>query len=282
MKPQFEPLFHVADAQHYHRFELRTEGFPFFWHYHPEFELTLILSGRGRRLVGEGSESFGPGDWVLLGPDLPHCWVSEGSEEGEHCAQVLQFSAAWVGRFFPRPEFQAIHELLARSAGGLLFPPPDAEDCALMTAACRTTGAGGLLALMQVLHRLSQHEARALTGGHPLPALRGLAQERLQQVLRYVQEAPEHATLAAAADRISLSKSAFCQFFKRAMGRPFSDYVNEVRVARAATLLIQTSLPIHQVAARAGFSNLAYFNRMFLRKKGVQPLRFRQAGAIRR
>ncbi|MDX2284937.1 MAG: AraC family transcriptional regulator [Bacteroidia bacterium] len=282
MKPQFESLFHVADAHHYHRFELRTGGFPLFWHYHPEYELTLILSGQGRRLAGDGSEPFGPGDWVLLGPDLPHCWVSGEPDGSEQRAQVLQFSADWVRRIFPRPEFQGIHELLARSAGGLVFAPPDAEDRALMAAACQAPGAEGLLALMQVLHRLSQRGARALTQGHPVPALRGLAQERLQQVLRYVQEAPESASLAAAASRVSLSKSAFCQFFKRAMGRPFSSYVSEVRVARAAALLIQTSLPIHQVAAQAGFGSLAYFNRVFLRTKGIQPLRFRQAGAIGR
>src|ERR1700734_3628031 len=44
------------------------------YHFHPEYELTYILDGSGKRYVGSHMEDFGPGDLVLLGPNLPHCW----------------------------------------------------------------------------------------------------------------------------------------------------------------------------------------------------------------
>ena len=40
-------------------FERVDLEFPFYWHYHPEFELTLIVDSHGQRLVGDGiAEEF--------------------------------------------------------------------------------------------------------------------------------------------------------------------------------------------------------------------------------
>ncbi len=60
------------------------------------------------------------------------------------------------------------------------------------------------------------------------------------------------------------------------MGKTFSDYVNDIRITQAATLLVETDLSVAAVASDCGFENMSYFNRVFLQKKGLQPYKFRE------
>lgn len=43
-------------------------------HSHKNFELNFVVSGAGRRIVGNHITSFENYDLVLLGPELLYCW----------------------------------------------------------------------------------------------------------------------------------------------------------------------------------------------------------------
>ena len=55
------------------------EEFAYPWHFHNECELTYIFNGHGQRYVGNNVETFTSDELVLLGSNLPHCWVNEGN-----------------------------------------------------------------------------------------------------------------------------------------------------------------------------------------------------------
>src|SRR5437016_68267 len=63
------------------------------WNYHPELEVHLIRCGAGRFIVGDSIDTFGPGHLVLVGPNLPHNWISDtaGDQRLENRDAVLQF-----------------------------------------------------------------------------------------------------------------------------------------------------------------------------------------------
>ena len=46
-------------------------------HYHPEYEINLVMDCTGTRVVGDSEETFGRSDLVMVGPSLPHAWKSE-------------------------------------------------------------------------------------------------------------------------------------------------------------------------------------------------------------
>ena len=75
--------------------------------------------------------------------------------------------------------------------------------------------------------------------------------------------------------RFGLSSSSFWRFFKQYTGLNFSDYVNAVRVEKAAWLLQTTDDTISGIAYNCGFGTPSYFNDVFRQYKGITPGKLR-------
>jgi hypothetical protein len=94
------------------------------YHYHPELELTWIVRSAGHRFVGDNSEPFRSGDLVLLGPNLPHVWLSPPTSRFAESI-VVQFLPAFLGeRFFSIPELRGVQRLFDRAARAVIVQLP--------------------------------------------------------------------------------------------------------------------------------------------------------------
>ena len=80
MKPLLEKVL-VDQGSSWSAFHRHLESFPFEWHYHPEFELTMTLNSVGQRYIGDYIGSYDHGDLILMGPNLPHTWCSQAKIE---------------------------------------------------------------------------------------------------------------------------------------------------------------------------------------------------------
>lgn len=74
-----------------------------------------------------------------------------------------------------------------------------------------------------------------------------------------------------------LSSVQFSRRFMAFFGVNPSDYVSELRLDRARTLLLETRLTIEEIAVRCGYSNGFYFSRVFSRNMRISPSEFRRA-----
>jgi AraC-like DNA-binding protein len=83
-------------------------------------------------------------------------------------------------------------------------------------------------------------------------------------------------SLKEVADLIHLTESNFCKFFKKATGKTYSNYLNELRINEACRMLVQTEKTISQISFDCGFETLSYFNRVFLEKKMMTPSSYKQ------
>lgn len=99
----------------------------------------------------------------------------------------------------------------------------------------------------------------------------------IRKALEYVdQHYAEKISLDSIASHVFINRSYFCQLFKKEVGLTFGDYLEHVRIENAKRLLTSTSLTILMVAEQSGFSNQAYFTKVFKKCTDMNPLRYRR------
>ncbi|NIK61617.1 AraC family transcriptional regulator [Kribbella shirazensis] len=277
MKPRYERPG-VPSGTTFTCFTRREAAFGFAWHFHREYELTLITAGSGTRYVGTTVERYVPGDLVLLGPDLPHTYASDAARHQSEAA-VTQFRHDFLGAsFFELPQFAGVRSLLSRSVRGLYFADVPAELRSDIACLPGLTPATQTVRLLDVLHRLADATATPVTRPGYAAAPSTAVRDRVDVVCRYLQEAhTEPVLLDDVARLVHMSPTSFSRFFRRAIGCTLTDYVNQLRVETACRLLTTTSLPVTDIAARSGYRNLANFNRRFRELKAMRPTQYRAA-----
>jgi AraC-like DNA-binding protein len=277
MRAKLEQFPQDAHEHSFLCYEVNVPSFDFYWHYHPEYELTFILKGKGKRLVGDTYEAFKAGDIVLLPPLLPHTWISEKHQKGNCLAIVIKFSQTSMEQLCQLPELASFKKLLTTAARGLQFTSPKLKEVVpLLKLLVQGDALTKLTSLLQVLHTITQATVIPIASELYKPLKGNENQQRLNTIFRYVEKEFRSAiSLKQAASLIHLSESAFCKYFKRASGKTFSDYTNDIRIANACELLIETDKPINEIALHSGFESLSYFNRVFLAKKKQRPREYR-------
>ena len=87
----------------------------------------------------------------------------------------------------------------------------------------------------------------------------------------------EDLSLASVAHEIATSRRQLQRAFAEAGGTSFSRELQRIRMARAAQLLLDGSLPVQDVAAAVGYRQAAQFAKVFRRHHGDPPSSFRRS-----
>jgi AraC-like DNA-binding protein/ligand-binding sensor protein len=82
------------------------------------------------------------------------------------------------------------------------------------------------------------------------------------------------------ANAAGLSASYFSSIFKEEMGENLSNYLNRLRIEKAAAMLISTNMPISRIAADCGFEDQSWFSKIFKNNTGFTPGKYREQGNI--
>lgn len=105
----------------------------------------------------------------------------------------------------------------------------------------------------------------------------GRARRRVERACRIIDErlgsdgGAARISPADVAERLGISVSHLSRTFRQVTGITFERAVKERRVALARKLLLDPALNVSQVAARCGFSDAAYFARVFRSVVGCTP-----------
>jgi AraC-like DNA-binding protein len=282
VRARIEKLLPPATASFLYHIK-RDPSFGIYWHYHPEYQLTLVRRGQGKRFVGDDISRFKAGDLVLTGPNLPHMWCSSHAKSAKGPpaeAILIQFpESIFGGQFLELPEMSAVRRLLARSSQGIRFADSvRGKISPRMIRMGRQRGLARLIELLEILRILSQAPVdRILSSKAFTPAVGFADRERIDRICRHLAEnSARPIVLAQAAAAAHMSVPAFTRFFRKCTGKSFVEYLTELRVGSACRLLVESDRTVTQVCYSSGFNNLSNFNRRFRDLKGVTPREFRQ------
>lgn len=71
------------------------------------------------------------------------------------------------------------------------------------------------------------------------------------------------------------------RYFKQHVGMGFVEYVHRLRVERAAGMLLNTDMSVHDIAFDVGFDNSRTFSRVFRELKGKTATEYRMLARSR-
>ena len=254
----------------------------FLWHWHPEIELTLILSGKIQYQVDDVTYILTSGDGLFCNSNSLHSgyMIDEnectylsitfhprflyGYEDGILQTKYVNFiteneswsslslknSVLWQREVLS--SIKEIYELSKKSA-------PDLEMQVHIL----------LMHIWQKLYRhFSMQPDRETKSSHYL--------KRLRNMITFIEEHYyQEISLEDVAKTANICKSECCRFFKKQMGMTIFDYILYIRIQHSLPLLSNTD-SITEVASLVGFSSPSYYSQIFKRYMKCTPMEYKR------
>ncbi len=255
------------------------------YHKHPELQLTLILEGSGKRIIGTQVDDFGPGDMVFLGSDLPHTWLNEPAYylkySNTHSKAITLFIRpeifSQMAAFFP--EMSKIQDMLETALKGIhIFGKTRDLIREHLLKMQRMEGFEKVICLLEIVHLISVTEEKDFIIANNGKSLKGgQYSDRLIAVLKYIENnLHDQITLEEVSDLACMSKHSFCRFFKSRTNKTFFNYLIELRMDHACKLLRSDDKPISDIAFLSGYNSDSYFCKVFKEYTGESPYQYKR------
>lgn len=259
-----------------HFLEIEQDYFDDHYHYHPEVELTWVCEGQGTRIIGDSIGEFKVDDLVLIGAGLPHRYHSH---QPGSAAKVLRFDLQLLQKsLFQLPELGALQQLLQEAGRGLRFKKPSAQVFVLLRQLFSSSSSvAQILLFIELLAALvSDSNIITLASIGYKNNLKSSQVDLLKHILTSIQKQVDHdISLEQVAKEVHLHPQSLSRFLKKNIGLNYQQFITQIRLNKAARLLLQSDKKIIDIAFEAGYSNLSNFNRLFKKQYNRSPRDYR-------
>jgi len=230
------------------------------------FEATSALLAQLRRAVRSARAICGveAGTWLLA-----HAGLLESRSATTHWEDLEDFAARFPGCDV-RPDRYVIDGAVMTAGGA--SPVFD-----LMLHLIRSRH--GMAVALDVASVFIYDQTRAATEAQPLVSLGRLDgyDPRIARTIRLMESHIDRPlTMAALARRANVTTRTLEKIFMAAIGETPGAYFLRLRLNAARRLVLDTTEPMADIAARTGFSSATAFSRAFARTFGRSPMQMRK------
>lgn len=260
------------------RIESSLKGPIFSEHWHKQLQLLYFKKGSISIYCNGQNYELAAGDVLIINSNEIH-YGTNLSTEALYYTLKIDFQEI----FFDKKNLEQLPYIVALMESRLLFQHKIHGDIAFnqlfeaIINECEQKTVGFELAVQANLfhiasHLLRHYQKKVLPINHSQQNV-----DQLRSALTYLDaHYKEDISLDLLAATAAMSPQHFCRLFKKLTGRRPMDYINLLRVNKAATLLNDQKLNISEIAAEVGFNDTNYFSRVFKKYQAMSPTQFQK------
>ncbi|MBO0321506.1 helix-turn-helix domain-containing protein [Muricauda sp. CAU 1633] len=248
-------------------------------HQHEEIQISYIVSGEGSIVVGDTISDFKANDILVIGENVPHVFRSDSKASSKSVMYTLFFTKESFGKeFFSLSDMTRLHNFFEESGYGMKILSENQRLSLLFENLKNQSRIQRIATLLNILDVMISSEKQPLSTFVYRKKYTEDEGNRMNNVIDYaLSNFHEPFSLEMVAEKASMSKNAFCRYFKKRTNKTFFQFLIEIRIEHACRLLFKDNdLPISEVSEQCGFLNIANFNRKFKELKGVTPTQYRK------
>ena len=266
---EFPIEFYRLDPHHL-RYEMSL-------HWHPEMEIIRVYDGEFELHLNKECSTLRAGDVAIINPGTLH--RGEPTDCVYDCAvfktEMLCPPGSSASRYIKPIATQQslVREVLPFGTS------PDVLSCVdrLFSALATRPMQYELLVYATLYELFFTLHRDDLIGKTDDAHTKDKQMTHLTRLLDWIDENyTQKITLASLAKVSGFNEKYLCRFFKEYTSYTPIDYINRLRVEKAADDMLSKGLSVTEAAYANGFNDSAYFSKMFRQIKGVSPGNFRK------
>lgn len=247
-------------------------------HHSDTWEMSYIVSGEGRRILGDTEEPFSEGEVVLVVPEMPHQWIfsQDKTDADGNIENITIFFPTDLLRRLSNilPEFAPLAEWYEQLDTSIKFHRSEAERiAAVLRRMEQENAAERIVSLLKLLTAIQRNREYAVAGRFvPVCTM----EDKVKKIKIYISCNYSHTVnIDQLAKFVDMNRSSLCTMFKRHTGKTIIEYLLNYRIEMAKYLLVSTTESISFCCYSCGFNDVPHFNRTFKQMVGMTPGEFR-------
>lgn len=250
------------------------------YHQHEEIQISHIVEGEGTLVVGETVNNYKKGSIIVIGSNLPHVFKSSPNTDSQSIMHSLFFTRNSFGKeFFNIEELKPLQSFFKRADTGFIATSHISKLHQLFYQLESSSKFERFMLLMKTLRLLSRSQFSILSNFTNDRKFSDDEGKRISAVMEFtINNYRNSISLSQIAEVATMSKNAFCKYFKRRTNKTYFQFLNEMRIETVCKEMDENrELTIAEIAENCGFNNISNFNRQFKSVKKQNPTTFKKS-----